>query len=141
MPTLELKSMATKSSELAVEHSIWALPSNLASAGNDLFSSLWAAIEGCLNATASAIRIDLDKGGSDQRQRCIRLYAPLFLYLRHNKKSPLEASLAKISLEPDRWRHITGWPFGFSLDATEELAAEAKKMARAHCSLAKAEAR
>ena len=63
MPILELKSMATKSSELAVEHSIWSLPSCLATAGNDLFSSLWAAIEGCLKATASAIRIDDVKGG------------------------------------------------------------------------------
>ena len=68
MPTLELKSMATKSSELAVEHSIWSLPSCLATAGNDLFSSLWAAIEGCLKATASAVRIDDGKGGTEQRQ-------------------------------------------------------------------------
>ena len=84
LPKLELKSIATKSGNLAIEHSIWSLPSNLASAGNDLYSSLWAAVEGCLNATASAIRLDQEKGGSDQRQRCIRIYGPLFFYLRHD---------------------------------------------------------
>ena len=49
--------------------------------------------------------------------------------------------MAKLSLEPDRWKHIVEWPFGFSLNDTEHFAEEAKKMARALCSMAKGEAR
>ena len=141
MPTFEMKSIATKSGDLAIAHSIWGLPSCLASAGNDLFSSLWSAVGGCLSATATVIRNDQEAGDTKQRERCIRLYAPFFLYLGQNEKSPLDASLLKLALKPDRWRHIAHWPFGFNESTTTELAEEAKKMARAHCSLAKSEAR
>ena len=76
-----------------------------------------------------------------QRQRCIRIYGPMFDYLRHNETSPFKNSLVELSLNPDRWMHIVSWHFGFSLAETEEYAAETKKMARAHGTLAKSEAR
>ena len=123
-----------------VEHGIWSLPNKLAAAGNDLYSSLWAAIEGSMKATASAIRIDNQNGSSQQRQRCIRIYGPMFDYLSYNGKSPLKQSILKLRLKPERWMHIARWPFGFSVEDTEAFAKEARTMARAHGTLAKAEA-
>jgi hypothetical protein len=141
MHTFDLKSMANRSSDLVVEHAIWSLPNNGAKAGNDLYSSLWAAIEGCMRSIASAIRVDTDNDNWEQRERCIRVYGQLFQYLRYNEKSPLAASLAKISQKPERWTHVVGWPFGYGHAYTLQLADEAKSMAAALNGQAKDEVR
>ena len=141
MPVLELKSLATKSADLVVEHCIWSLPNNIAKAGNDLYTSMWVTIEACLKSTATAILLDQQNGNTELRQRCIRLYSPFFGYLTFSAKSPLPTSLIKLSTMPERWHHIAGWPFGFDHQTTVQLAEEANNIARAHDTLAKAESR
>ena len=94
-----------------------------------------------MNSIASAIRVDLSNDNWEQRTRCIRLFDSFFHYLGHNEKSPLSASIAKLSLKPDRWLHIVAWPFGFSYEATLDYAKEAKKMALALNGQAKAESK
>ena len=94
-----------------------------------------------MRSIASAIRVDTDNGNWEQRERCIRVYGPFFHYLRYSKKSPLEASLAKISQKPERWMQVLMWPFGFEHDFTLQLAEEAKTIAATLNSQAKAEVR
>ena len=105
-PSYKWETLASKSSNLPIEHIIWSLPKPLARAGSDLFSTLWTAIAGALRAIASAIRLDEQQGLETHVERSYRLYNDFFSYLTDATKSPLSPSLKKLELKDDRWRFI-----------------------------------
>ena len=88
-PSYKWETLASKSSNLPIEHVIWSLPKPLARAGSDLFSTLWTAIAGALRALTRARRLDEQHGLETHVERSYRLYNDFFRYLTEAAKSPL----------------------------------------------------
>ena len=131
MPKLELKSLANKSNTLPVEHVIWSMATQEATAGNDLYATLWATIASTLRAAASAVRIAQLNGTDAALQRWILLYFDFYHYLTTSPNSPLPGSLRKLGLQYNRWEFVVTWPLGQSEEQLKLLADEARKMSRA----------
>ena len=131
-PVYTCETLASKSSELFIEHHIWSQASPIARAGSDLFSTLWATVAGALRTTASARRLDGNDPNAEgeHTRRAHRLYSKFFQYLVDAPKSPFAASLTKLELKQDRWRHILAAPFYCSDERLDEWASEATKMSK-----------
>ena len=127
MPSFAMKPLHEISSTKVVEHQAWQMPSNLAMAGNDLFSTLWATIAGLLRYIAKSVRLDSNcpQRSNKELQKSVMMDFEFTTYLVEAAKSPLRPSLDKFNLKYDRWIEILKWPFRFSYHQLEAFASEA----------------
>lgn len=124
-----------------MEHHIWALPSDIAVAGNDLFSTLWASISSTLLAAASAVTLLNTIGNCTATNRWANIYFESYDYLLTDSLSPLLPSLTRLGMQSDRWNYILTWPLGQALGQLKSLASEARKFSVALDALATLQAR
>lgn len=143
MPSFAMKPLHEISSTKIVEHQAWLMPSNIAMAGNDLFSNLWATIAGLLRYIAKSVRVDSNctQQSNKELHKAVRMYFGFTTYLVEAATSPLRPSLDKLNLKHDRWLEILSWPFRFTYHQLEAFASEARKLGQTFNSLAKANTR
>ena len=150
--------LANRSSNQPIEHLVWSLPSSIARARLDLYSTLGAAIAGAIRSIASARRHDASTGdatqpaggitdarpssgvqargaasgagGDKHTWRTVRLYSAFFRYLAEADNSPLKPSLATLKLKNDRWNSILTAPYFRGHEELDSWVDEATKMCK-----------
>ena len=163
-----MKSLKKRFKHKPIEHIIWSLPSTIAIAGVDLYSTMWAAMSCMFTTIAKAasedheasisatIKGQMEHIGSNiydepaerifsyhASLKAVRLFIDFSLYLSQGQNSPLLPSLAKLKLNSisEHWTYQLTYPFHLQQSECKSLAIEARQISIAIFKIAAGEAK